>query len=189
MKQIFAILFLTLSGLLSARAQVDLFLRFIPTNAAPTVKGDSTDPTYRGVDGWMNIRSFSLGVNNPTTIGSATGGAGVGRATFLEVNFAKDVNSGSPALFQALTSGAHFDTAQVMVRRAGARNGEAYLSYEFRLVYPTAQTWAGGGDVPEEDLRFVHGGFRITYRPQNADGTLGPPVVAQWSQVTNTPTF
>lgn len=51
----------------SAFAAVDLFLNL------DGVTGESTDKAHLG---WIEIASFQFGVTSPTTIGSATGGAG-----------------------------------------------------------------------------------------------------------------
>jgi hypothetical protein len=44
----------------------------------------------------FEIKDFSFDVENPTTIGSATGGAGAGKTKFNEFSIGKKVDSGPP---------------------------------------------------------------------------------------------
>ena len=52
--------------------------------------------------GYIQIKSFNCGVENPATIGSATGGAGAGKAKFNQLTVDKDVDSTTPQVFQRL---------------------------------------------------------------------------------------
>src|ERR1700740_1535883 len=50
--------------------------------------------------GHFEIKDFSFGVENPTTIGSATGGAGAGKVKFHEFVIKKVTDSASPVFFK-----------------------------------------------------------------------------------------
>src|SRR6516225_8190153 len=58
----------------------DAFLKI----ETPNITGESTDSKHKGE---IEIYSFSLGASNPTTIGSATGGAGAGKVSLSSFNF------------------------------------------------------------------------------------------------------
>jgi hypothetical protein len=60
-------------------------------NQLDTVSGGSNLP--------FEIKDFSFGVENPTTIGSATGGAGAGKIKFNEFSITKTTDSASPNFF------------------------------------------------------------------------------------------
>jgi len=85
----------------------------------PNITGESTDSKHKGE---IEIYSFSLGASNPTTIGSATGGAGAGKVSLSSFNFMKKTDKVSPVLFQACASGVHYAKATVtlaiLVRRS-----------------------------------------------------------------------
>jgi Type VI secretion system effector, Hcp len=57
----------------------------------------------------FEIKDFSFGVENPTTIGSATGGAGAGKIKFNEFTIKKTSDSASPAFFQDSSTSAPSD--------------------------------------------------------------------------------
>lgn len=172
----------------AARAQVDIFIKFTPTNAAPTIPGDGTDTHFPGNQGWFVVQDFSLGSTNGVVIQDAN----PGKTGFLEMSVGKDVNKASPIIFQTLAASQMQGFVQLVLRRSGGTSASSpFLTYEFRNAYFTGQEWGGqaGGAVPSERLRMVYAAFRITYRPQNPDGTLGTAVTGQWNQQNNTATF
>ena len=69
--------------------------------------------------GAIEIESFSFGAENTVTIGSATGGAGVGKARFQEFTVEKAVDSTTPRLLKSLAMGTHFATVELIARKPG----------------------------------------------------------------------
>src|SRR5438445_1011307 len=94
----------------AALAAVDAFIWF------EGVQGPSKDPAHAGA---FEIKDFSFGVENPTTIGSATGGAGAGKVKFNEFTIKKTTDSASPLLRQASSSHRRFAQVKVQVRKPG----------------------------------------------------------------------
>jgi type VI secretion system secreted protein Hcp len=169
----------------------DAFLEFpdavVGVQGSPKVTGESQDKVHPNS---VDITSFSFGVENKTSIGSATGGAGAGKAAFQEMEITKKIDLASPGLFAAASvTGAHFNQMNLFIRKAGS--GADYLVYRFRLVYVTSITWAGSGgdEFPQEGVTFQYAAFQMSYAPTQSNGSLGNPSVASWSQVTNTNTF
>ena len=72
-----------------------------------TITGEN-DTLYKGGDqhGAFEIKDFSFGVENPSTIGSATGGAGAGKVKFNEFTITKHVDAATPQLMQACATNA-----------------------------------------------------------------------------------
>lgn len=152
-----------------------------------TIVGESQDPTHIGA---VELTEFSFGVENPNTIGSATSGAGSGKAKFDEFTIKKGVDLASPNLFQACGQGCHFPFVQLTVRKAGGTKLD-YLTWTFAMVYVTKVEWSGGSgeDAPEENVTFVYGAMQVQYTQQDATGQpLGTSEVA-WSQVLNNNTL
>jgi len=168
------------------------------TNAIPC----NTSPPNRGVfltvDGFngpngvsckFEIKDFTFGVENPTTIGSATGGAGAGKAQFSEFTITKTTDSASPAFFKNAVTGKHITQVTLEMRKAGGdpkSSGKPFLTYTFGTVFTTKVSWKHSDDGPTEDITFVYGQLSVKYTPQNNDGTLGVPIVNCWDVVTNT---
>jgi type VI secretion system secreted protein Hcp len=173
---------------------VDAFLSFAAPKTGPKLIGETTDSVFSKQQAF-EIKEFSFGEENPTTIGSATSGAGAGKAKLNPFKIKKPVDSASPNFFLASASGVHYPTATLSVRKAGAAGGKSsgapYLIFTFKLVYVTNVDWTGPGDEegPEEEITFVYGALQISYSKQGADGAIGTPNISAWSQVLNQANF
>lgn len=168
----------------------DNFLIF-PTPANGTVYGkiqpigESQDPAHKGA---IEIQAFAFGIETPVTIGSASGRAGAGKAKFNELDITKGVDSASTALFEATAQGVYFPQVLLKIRKSGGgTTRHDYLIYDFRIVFVSKVEWTGGGGAPEEVVTLVYGALGISYAQQSATGGFGPPMVASWSEITNTP--
>jgi type VI protein secretion system component Hcp len=139
----------------------------------------------------VELRSFSLSAQNPTTVASTTGGS-VGKVMFNSLQVEKNVDRLSASLFVASAMGAHFPTVQIFVRKAGgtSTSGKPYLAYELSTVFISRIEWSGGGgdEAAVEQLELAYGGLVVGYYPQQPDGSTGKLLALGWSVVTNTRT-
>jgi type VI secretion system secreted protein Hcp len=174
---------------------MDMFL-VLPTTALPSgpVNAEPTlDQYFRTfTTKWaVEIRSFSLDVENATTIGSTTSGPGAGKMKLNEAAIEKSVDMLSGSLFRIAAMGAHLENLenmQLFVRKAGGTTTpKPYLVYGFDMVFITKIEWSAGegDDLPIEHVRFAYGGLALGYYTQKADGTLGTKTQTTWNQVTN----
>jgi type VI secretion system secreted protein Hcp len=145
-------------------AQEDYFLKI------EGVKGESQDDKHKDE---IHVSSFSFGVTNAGTGGSNLGSGG-GRSSIQDMHFTKVVDAASPNLFIACSTGKHFPKATVTVRRAGEKPQE-YLVYELTEVYISSITTSGheGGGIAQESCSLNFSKVKVSYTPQNADGTPG----------------
>jgi type VI secretion system secreted protein Hcp len=160
------------------RSRGDFFLKI------DNVKGESLDHAHGGE---IDVESFSWGETNSTSIGSATGGAGSGKVKFDEFVFTTHVSSASPQLALMCASGAHIPNVVLTVRKAGGKAEDYYKIY-FQTVFITRYRSVGvGGDdvIPRDEVTCVFGEYRMEYRPQNKDGSLGTAIVNGWNQIMN----
>jgi type VI protein secretion system component Hcp len=124
----------------------------------PAAHGAPTVGTL-AVDGQsFDVQGFTFGVENPTTIGSATGGAGAGKAKFGEFTITKTTDSATPAFFKNCVTGTHYKDVLIVMRKAGgdpSSAGKPFLSFHFDTVFTTKIDWSGPGDEgPEESISF-----------------------------------
>jgi type VI secretion system secreted protein Hcp len=135
----------------TALAAVDAFL------SIDGIKGESMDTNHTD---WIEIVSFSFGASNPTSVGSATGGAGAGKVKFNEFTIRKTTDLASPLLFRAATTGQHFKKVTLEARKAGG-DPNTYLVYVLQDVVVTkAESAGGGGDHPTESVTFNFASMR-----------------------------
>lgn len=142
----------------------------------------------------IEVSSFYFGVDNIRTIGSASGGAGAGKAQFKALTLKKQVDGMSHYFFGMNTTGVHFDDVRLLIYKSGGDVGKApaepYIRYTFKMVFVTGVDYAGstGDDVPEETVELQFGAMQIEYLPLLKTGGTAPPdriVSAKWSVVLN----
>jgi type VI secretion system secreted protein Hcp len=157
----------------------DAFLKF----ETPGVDGESTDDKHKGE---IEIASFSFGVTHAQTVGSATGGAGGGRAQMQDIHFTKDVDKSSAVLFQHCAVGTHFDKATLSVRKAGGSQME-YLKYVMQTVFVTSYQvgTSHGQETATEQFSLAVGKVSYDYTPQKPDGSPGASVHGGWDALAN----
>jgi type VI secretion system secreted protein Hcp len=167
----------------SAFAASDYFLK---------IDGIAGETQTLAMKGAIDVNSFGWGVENPTAIGSATGGAGTGKAQFDELTIDKAIDAATPAFFGRLGTGQPYPAAELIVRKAGAGPTAApYLRYCFTTVFVTDQEQSGSrsDDAPQETVKFRFGAVSQQYTRQITGPTApaGTVVSANWSQILNRP--
>jgi type VI secretion system secreted protein Hcp len=174
----------------------DNFLWFPEAAKGGLLVGNATQPQGETTDSWfskkkaLEVLSLSFGVSQAETSGSASTGAGAGKAKFEEFTVEKAVDLASVPLYVACTAGAHYPSVMLAVRKSGG-NHLIYLQYIFRMVFVTNISWSGGGgeEAPKETVKFKFGAMGIQYVQQMADGTEGTKMQGAWSTTTNKPSL
>lgn len=116
------------------------------------VKGDSTDPKHSSA---FEIKDWSFEVTNKSTIGSATEGAGGGKATFGEFTITKKTDKTSPLFFRTAVAGQHFKRVVIALTKPVKRLHVDYLRFAFATVFVTKVTFSSGDDpAPQEQITF-----------------------------------
>ena len=159
-------------------ANSDFFLKF------DNYKGDSPDAAHPGE---IEIESFSWGLTASHSIGSG-GGAGSGKVKFETATFTARVSSASPQLALACASGHAFQTVVLTVRKAGG-TPQDYYQVTFKLVAITNYRSIGGPGadiVPRDEITIEYGGYLLSHRTQQRDGTLGAANLNGWDRIQNT---
>lgn len=173
-----------LAGAGSAQAATDYFLKVEPSQGDQPIVGESADREYAKT---VQVDSFNFSAENLITIGSATGGAGTGKAALKELTITKAVDSTTPQFFQRLAQGRHFASLELIARTAGA-NGQAAIPvrYLFQTVFVKSQEQSGETDgAPRETLTFVYGAIAQAAQKQSPTGALGTFSFGNWSMITN----
>jgi len=162
-----------------AMAAYDMFLKL------DNVTGESTS---KGFEKWIRIEAYSSGFSNSGTTHQG-GGGGAGKVNCQDVGFSKPFDRSSIDLFKGVTTGKHFQKAEldfVRTGREGPGNG-VFLKYvlEEVLVTSLSDSGASGGDtVPDENFSLNFAKMTITYNVQDSKGSV-TPVSATWDCVKN----
>lgn len=114
--------------------------------ASPTASQDDKHKNQ------IEILSWSWGASNPSSIGSATGGAGAGKVKFNEFTVKKTTDKASPALMK--TVGA---TKSTLDRKTNHNGQDYYIVKMSDILVSSIQGSGGGGggtsgEAPSESL-------------------------------------
>jgi len=192
LRLLLAVVALTLAA--QAHAAVDMFIAFedpgTPDLAVATETLDKYIEKASGCKGICDAKSINLGIENPIKLGSATGGAGAGKASFKEIVVEMDLKASLNKLFMACVLGSHYKKVTLIYRKAGGASAtlKPYFKIELGTVLITNAAMINEGDDPPR--------ARVTLRcasikqylwKQKADGSLiDPPTITMWNQTTNT---
>jgi type VI secretion system secreted protein Hcp len=178
---------------------VDAFIWFRPAEGSGMVKprGETTDLFFNKFDAF-ELKDFSFGIENKSTVGSATSGAGGGKAQFNEFTIKKTTDQASPVFYRNCALGAHYECVQLAIRKAGGGGqgdkggtaGSPYMVFNFATVFTTKIDWSGPGDEgPEESITFAYGALQVGYAKQATTGKMEKFQFTDWSVLTNTAKF
>ena len=89
----------------------DAFLKVF----GPDLSGESTDVDHKD---WIEVLSYSLGMNQPVSTASGTGGRSAGRVGFSDFSVMKQVDKSSLDLMLHCCKGTHFAKVELQVHEA-----------------------------------------------------------------------
>jgi type VI secretion system secreted protein Hcp len=173
---------------------VDAFIYFDPGGSGMAKpEGETQDSNFSNFKAF-EIKSFSFDIENKTSIGSATGGAGGGKVQFNQFKISKYTDAATPIFFKNCALGAHYKKAVLAIRKSGgdvSGTGKPYLVFTFGTVFTTKIEWSGPGDDmgPEEGITFAYGALKIEYWKQTKEGKMTPVKETEWNQLLNKPVF
>lgn len=143
----------------------DAFIKF------EGVQGESRDEKHKD---WIELLSFSWGVNQPQSFSSSSHGSkSAERANFSEFNFTKALDKATPHLAFACSSGQHYTKATIEICRSAGTSKQTFMRYTLQDVLVTNYTVngvGGGGDgesIPTENLQLSYGKVEWNYTMTN----------------------
>lgn len=170
----------------------DAFLVFTTGSGQLPLEGETQDKQFSAQKA-IAIDSFSFGIHNTVNIGSATGGAGAGKAQFSQFKITKAVDRTSPNLLLYAGRGAHIQQVDLYLRKAGGgkASGAVFLQYSFKLVAVADVQWSGasGDDTVKEEVTFEYGALQVKYTSQAPNGGTGSTYTGGWNRIKNGPGF
>lgn len=160
---------------------VDMFLNIEDKK----VKGESRDKTHKDT---IDVLSWSWGISTSGTTHSG-GGGGAGKASFQDISLTKYIDKATPPLMDGIAKGTHYKNAKLIVRKAGGTPLEyLIITMETVLVTSISVGGSGGEDRQTENITLNFANVKVSYQPQNADGSKDGGVVEMaYNIAENTP--
>ena len=168
-------------------AAADAFIKFESPTGAPEIKGDSR---IKGMEAFTAVSSVSFGIENTLNIGSATGGAGAGKAKFNEISL--DVDAGlSTQLFMVSALGGHYGKVTLNFTKVGSSKPGAIVTYfivEMSMVAVKSVEFTSSGDEGVRSKVVLQcGGIKLKYfKVSPTTGEMDTkPIEASWDIISN----
>jgi type VI secretion system secreted protein Hcp len=171
---------------------IDAFLVFTTAGGQPPLEGETQDKEFSAKHA-VEVLSFSLGIHNTITVGSASSGVGAGKAQLNDFKITKLVDRASPTLLLYAGNGSHIAQVDLYLRKSGGPSGKGlvFLQYSFKLVVVSDIEWNGdrGEDAVREDVTFTYGALQVKYVSQAPNGQAGTTFTGAWNRVKNNSSF
>lgn len=149
-------------------AQVDAFLKLDGIN------GESQDSVHTNE---IDILSWSWSLTNSGSAHYAKG-MGQGKVQVGDIHILKRVDTATPSLMQACTTGQHIDSGTLTVRKAGGTSALEYFVINLSNILVSSIRPSSDPSSPQlmEDVALNFGSFKVTYTPQEEQGSGGATV-------------
>jgi type VI secretion system secreted protein Hcp len=156
----------------AAGAANDMFLKI------DGIKGESADHKHKGE---IDVVAWSWGIAAPATHSASPTGQNTGRLVIHDISITKKLDLSSPLLLQHATNGRYIKEVTLVVRKSGEKGGE-FLKIKLSnvRVAQVKNHGVGPGEGIMEEVTLNFEKVEYEYRPQAADGSLGPPVNFGW---------
>ena len=157
--------------------------------SGPDLKGESADKDH---DQWIEITSWNHSISQPKSGSASTsGGHTAERTEHGDMELVKDLDSSSPLLYQAVSGGTTFQTAQIeFFRDAGDGKRVKYLEIQLKnVMIARVAPKIDGTALPTETLSLKYAAVQWKYQKQNIDGGQGGVTQGAWSLTKNDKTF
>lgn len=156
---------------------VDMFIKI------GDLKGESKDSTHKDE---IDVLAWSWGLSNSGSAHTG-GGAGAGKANVQDLSFTKYLDKSSADLHLACCNGKHFESATLVVRKAGEKPLE-YLKITLSdLIVTSVSTGGSGGeDRLTENVALNFAKVKLEYQTQKKDGTGEKAGEYTWDIAANT---
>lgn len=142
---------------------VDMFL-----DITGEIEGESQDSAHPNT---IDVLAWSWGMSQSGSF-HVGGGGGAGKANFQDISVTKWVDNSSAELMKYCANGDHFDSAKLIVRKAGKTPLEYIVIDMTKVMITSVSTGGSGGeDKLTENVSLNFAEVKFSYKKQKPDGT------------------
>jgi type VI secretion system Hcp family effector len=158
----------------------DIYVKF-----GDSIKGESTDDKHAE---WCEIDSFGVGVAQPISQASGSGGRTASGVQFHDFSMSKGMDLASPDIFKFCCTGEHIDKVEVECVLSAGEERHVYLIYTLEDVVISSYSTSGNeGAKPIESLTLNVGKFKEEYKAIDHKGKVANSLARGWNLETNKP--
>lgn len=145
------------------------------------IDGECTDSKHQK---WIEVVSYSGGVEQLGSIHSAGGQSTTGRANFHDLSVVKYLDAATPKLRKYCAQGEHIKTGELQLCQA-TKDKHPYMKYllEDVVISSVRASGSGGGEagLPTEEVSMRYAKISWEYTPMNEKGQPQAAQKAHWS--------
>jgi|SRR5690349_1521306 len=133
------------------------------------INGESLDKDH---EQWIEVDSFSWGVDNPSSFSIGQGGQAT-QAHISSLNINKHCDASSVTLFKASTTGKHIPSGTLECLKLDGDDRVTYLKVELTDIMVSGLQWSGSGGehMVHEHCALVFAKFKQSYTLQQDTGS------------------
>jgi type VI secretion system secreted protein Hcp len=133
--------------------------------------GESMDADHTD---WIEVNSFSWGVDNPASFAIGQGGQAT-QAHIASINIQKHCDKSSVALYKACTTGKHIPSGTLSCLKLDGDSRVEYLKIDLTDIMVSGLQWSGSGGehLVHENVSLVFAEFKQAYKLQQDAGSAG----------------
>jgi len=133
--------------------------------------GEAADKDHKD---WIEVESFSWGVDNPASFAIGKGGQAT-QAHIAAISVQKVCDKSSVAMFKACTTGKHIPKGTISCMKLDGDTRVEYLKIDLVDIMVSGLQWSGSGGehLVHEHVSFVFAEFKEAYKLQEDKGSAG----------------
>lgn len=164
----------------------DIYLKFTKKTNSKDIPGESLDDAHK--DGkWMEISGWEHAMRQPKSATSSTAGGHTSeRCEHAEMLFTKDIDTSSPYIWEACSSGYAYDVEAQFFRAQGGKRTQYLTIKLFNAVISSVTPSVRSEGLPTETLGIKYARVVWQYKGSTTDGkdNLGNHI-GGWDLATN----
>jgi len=160
---------------------VDMFMKIVASGSM--IEGESQDEVHTNE---IDVLAWSWGTSQ-TGSSQLSKGSGAGKASVQDLTFSMHANKSCPTLWQMVCGGTTFDTATLVIRKAGGSEALEYIKIVMTagLIANIAFSGTPSDDYQAVTVSLNFSSVEVHYTPQVAAGTGDAEVVTSYDIIQN----
>lgn len=147
----------------------DIYLKFTKKTNSKEIPGESTDAEHTG---WLEVRSCSQAIQQPTSATASTsGGHATARCEHSPMMFSKDLDKSSVYIWEACSAGYAYDVEIHFFRASGTVRTKYLTINLYNAIISSVETISPRIGLPVEVFKIKYSKVTWGYKGSKSDGS------------------
>ena len=155
----------------AVQAASDIFLKL------DGIEGESTHKDHKGE---IEVLSWSFGLTRPIANGPGMSRA-ASKMCASDIAVMKILDKSTPAIITNMVTGKAIPKGTLTFVQSGSESPQPYLTIELTSILVSSYQASGSGETPVDSVSLHFGTAKMSYKPMDSKGGLGPAVITTFS--------